>query len=158
MMGLLRIIRGASFWLPVLGTIACSAIIGALLTDPTVASPDNQPSCTLLAVSSSLLRFRTQKRLSKREKNQQKKKPPISLPRSQPIAAQKAAAALPGQSPQLEQVISRTSSPHTEKPVSGPIARQKLKALSFANTLTSVLPVSPAVREILLKRSSGIRL
>jgi alpha-2-macroglobulin-like protein len=33
MLGLFRIVKGASFWLPVLSTVACSALIGALLTN-----------------------------------------------------------------------------------------------------------------------------
>ena len=127
MMGLLRIIRGASFWLPVLGTIACSVIIGALLTDPQrFAGHTNQavpflPYQVPAAVSTVKNVIESQKK-STEEKSADKSTPQQTNRRSE------SPAALPGQPPQLEQVISRTSSLHAEKPVSGPIAPAKTES------------------------------
>jgi hypothetical protein len=124
MMGLLRIIRGASFWLPVLGTIACSAIIGALLTDPQrFAGHTNQavpflPYQVPAAVSTAKNDIESQIK-STEDKTADKSTPPQTNRRSE------SPAALTGQSPQLEQVIARPNSPHGEKPVSGPIAPAK---------------------------------
>ena len=52
MIGLLRIIRGASFWLPVLGMMVCCSVIGALLMDPLRFCRRKRPGRALFVVSS----------------------------------------------------------------------------------------------------------
>jgi len=129
MLGLLRIIRGASLWLPVLGTIGSCTLIGALLTDPQRFAGENEQAVPFLsyharwpaAESKAKNDVETRKK-SPEEKVAEKPGPPQTNRRSE-------GAGIAGQPAQLEQVISCPNQPRDEKASPGPI--QPTKTDSF---------------------------
>lgn len=124
MLGLMRIIRGASFWLPVLGTVACCAIIGALLVDPQRFAGENNHAVPFLPYHAPAAESDAKKDIEARKKPSEEKTADKSGP-SQPNRRSEAASPLSAQSLQQEQVIARPNRPSGEKTISGPIAPAK---------------------------------
>jgi len=101
MLGLFRIIRGASFWLPILGTVVCCAMIGALLMNPRPFAGENNLAVPFLPYQAPAAKGAAENddhsgKKSSAEKTSDKTRP-------QPNRRPEGAAALPGQGPQLEQ-------------------------------------------------------
>jgi alpha-2-macroglobulin-like protein len=124
MMGLLRIVRGGSFWLPVLGTIACSAIIGALLTDPLRFTSSTNMAVPFMPYQAPAETPTSKNNIEEQKKSTEGKTADKSTP-AQSNRRTESPTALPSQAPQLEQVIARPNSPHVEKPITGPVAPSK---------------------------------
>jgi uncharacterized membrane protein len=123
MLGLFRIIRGASFWMPVLGTIVCCVMIGALLMNPRPFAGDNNPAVPFLPYQAPAAKSAAENDDHSGKKSSEEKTADKTRP--QPNRRSEGAAALPGQGPQLEQVIPKTNPPRGEKAISGPIVPAK---------------------------------
>jgi hypothetical protein len=123
MLGLFRIIRGASFWMPVLGTIVCSVMIGALLMNPQPFAGDNNPAVPFLPYQAPAAKGAAENDDHSGKKSSAEK----TADKTQPLSNRRAegAAALLGQGPQLEQVIPRANPPRGEKAISGPTVPAK---------------------------------
>ncbi len=123
MLGLLRIIRGGSFWLPVLATIACCAVIGALLISPRQLAAENQLAVPFLPYNVS-----TSESAAKNSP-QTPKKPTEDKTGNKPAPTQTnrhlEIPALPAQAAQFEQVIARPGNPRGEKATPGPVTQGK---------------------------------
>ncbi len=122
MLGLLRIVRGAAFWLPVLGMIVCCSFIGALLMNPLRSAGENDQAVPFLSYQAPTAKPAAKNDLKTGKKPSEEKTAAQSVPLAQPVPPPRRleTAALSSPSPQLEQVIPRSNSARGEKTVSGP--------------------------------------
>ncbi len=117
MLGLLRIVRGAAFWLPVLGMMVCCSIIGALLMNPLRFAGENDQAVPFLSYQAAAAKPAAKNDLKSEKKSSAEKT--ADKPSAQPTRRSETAA-LPSLSPQLEQVVPRTNAARGEKALSGP--------------------------------------
>ncbi len=112
MLGLLRIVRGAAFWLPVLGMVVCCSIIEALLINPLRFAGENDQAAPFMSYPASDERVPLAKPL------------PPEIQRV-PLAQPALPGALPSLSPQLELVVPRAGAARGESPLTGPAEAEK---------------------------------
>jgi MG2 domain len=143
MLGLLRIIRGAAFWLPVLGMLICCSFIEALLMNPLRFAGENDLAVPFLSYQAPTAKPAAKNDLQTEKKPGEEKivdktaaqRVPLAqpLPQSQPVplappvptSHRPETGGLSSSWPQLEQVIPRTNSARGEKTVSSPTESEK---------------------------------
>jgi hypothetical protein len=123
MLGLFRIIRGASFWMPVLGVIVCCVMIGALLMNPRPFAGNNNPAVPFLPYQAPAAKSASESGARSGIKSGGEKT--ADKTRLRPDRRPEGAAALPGQGPQLEQVIPKANPSRSDKATSDPTTPAK---------------------------------
>jgi hypothetical protein len=153
MLGLLRIVRGAAFWLPVLGMIVCCSLIGALLMNPLRSAGENDQAVPFLSYQAPAAKSPAKNDLKTGKMSSEEKTSaqPVPLAKPVPPAAQPSrrseSAALSSPSPQLEQVVPRTNSARGEKAVSGPTEPAKTEHFIVRQYAHQHVAAQPGARD-----------
>ncbi|MGA2061875.1 MAG: MG2 domain-containing protein [Thermoguttaceae bacterium] len=154
MLGLLRIVRGAAFWLPVLGMIVCCSFIGALLMDPLRSAGENDQAVPFLSYQAPTAKPAAKNDLKSGKKSNEEKTADNTaaqrVPLAQPVPPPRrseTAAALSSPSPQLEQVVPRSNSARGEKTVSGPTEPAKTEHFIVRQYAHQHVAAQPGARD-----------
>jgi alpha-2-macroglobulin-like protein len=124
MLGLLRIVRGAAFWLPVLGMIVCCTITEALLVNPLRFSGDIAQPVPFMSYPVANQAAPTGQGADA-GKSGEAQRSPVAKPTAPSTAQPAPSAAVPGLPAQLELVVPRSGAARSERGQAGPAEGDK---------------------------------